>query len=666
MADLRAQLAARVRGMLSEALGVTRTRLGAAEAELTAARERLARVRRAAATVPARVGARTRPAAGRDRRAARRADSPSWPSAATEARRTGRPRARPARRGPGWQATPAGRGESPGPLRDRHGCGCPDAEPVPALVPLLDAGHVQLTGDDREGADAVVSALLLRALSARADPGAVRLNGYDPEHLGGGLAGFAPLGTAGLLTFVGPGRAGPAARRPGGADPPDQRDGAGRRVRARCASWPRRPADGPEPWRVAVLLGAGRAEPARTRPARPGAPHRRGLRACTWWSGASPAGRPEPSARVVHAGPGRGPHRRPGRPARYAWTRAHRPALVTATCREVAARVNAGPAPAPFTDLLPPPEQMWQEDSAHRADRADRRGAARPAGAADPGRLSAARADRRAVRHRQDQPDLRLDRRAGRPLLPRRAGVLSARLQGGGVLRPVRARAGATRAGCRTCGWSGSTSTPTGSSGWRCCASSPRSCAGGPTRPRSTRSPSWPSCGPVDPDRALAADRRGGRRVPGAARRPGRGRPGGRRPAGGPGPAGPLAGHPPGARLAGRVAASRRCGDGPRWSPSSPCGSRCPRRCGSSPRRNDAARGAAPATTRWSTPSRGRPRATRWPGSRRPATGTRWSELQHRLWRMRPADAARRGSSTATPFPGSPTAPDFRAARPAA
>ncbi|GAB3937106.1 hypothetical protein GCM10027614_14720 [Micromonospora vulcania] len=38
-------------------------------------------------------------------------------------------------------------------------------------------------------------------------------------------------------------------------------------------------------------------------------------------------------------------------------------ALVTETCREIAAQVNAGPPPTPFEDLLPPPELMWREDS---------------------------------------------------------------------------------------------------------------------------------------------------------------------------------------------------------------------------------------------------------------------------------------------------------------
>ncbi|MBQ1071496.1 cell division protein FtsK, partial [Micromonospora sp. D75] len=124
---------------------------------------------------------------------------------------------------------------------------------MPALVPLLDAGHAHLAGGDRDGLAAVVPALLLRSVG-RADPGAVRLYGYDPEHLGGGLAGFAPLGTAGLLTFVGPGGLGRLL---------DDLVEQIRRINATvlageyaslrdlAAATGRRP----EPWRVAVLLG---------------------------------------------------------------------------------------------------------------------------------------------------------------------------------------------------------------------------------------------------------------------------------------------------------------------------------------------------------------------------------------------------------------------------
>ncbi|GAA1876926.1 FtsK/SpoIIIE domain-containing protein [Asanoa iriomotensis] len=77
---------------------------------------------------------------------------------------------------------------------------------VPALVPLLDRGHLFVSGSS---VDDLVRLVLLRVLSA-APPGAVRLTVYDPERLGGTLAGFAPLGAAGLVRFVGPGGLGAA------------------------------------------------------------------------------------------------------------------------------------------------------------------------------------------------------------------------------------------------------------------------------------------------------------------------------------------------------------------------------------------------------------------------------------------------------------------------
>ncbi|MBM0235715.1 cell division protein FtsK [Micromonospora sp. STR1_7] len=230
---------------------------------------------------------------------------------------------------------------------------------MPALVPLLDAGHVHLSGDDRAGCDAVVSALLLRA-AGRAEPGAVRLIGYDPEHLGGGLAGFAPLGTAGLLTFVGPGGLGALLD-----DLVEQirrinetvLAGEHGSLRELASATGRRP----EPWRVAVLLGGDELNR-----------HERGQLERVVRAGAACGvhlvvrGIPLPDdptvTRVVAGASGAligGPAGLPVRldpppPA----------TLVTETCREIAARVNAGPPPTPFADLLPPPEQMWRENSA--------------------------------------------------------------------------------------------------------------------------------------------------------------------------------------------------------------------------------------------------------------------------------------------------------------
>jgi S-DNA-T family DNA segregation ATPase FtsK/SpoIIIE len=108
-----------------------------------------------------------------------------------------------------WTPTEPDRVARPGLLRiGTIGYDAGDGERrLPALVPLLDHAHVNLTGD-QPAVDGVISGLLLRALgTTRA--GEVRLSVYDPEQLGGTLAAFAPLGNAGLLSFVGPGGLGP-------------------------------------------------------------------------------------------------------------------------------------------------------------------------------------------------------------------------------------------------------------------------------------------------------------------------------------------------------------------------------------------------------------------------------------------------------------------------
>ena len=95
-----------------------------------------------------------------------------------------------------WEPVPAlGRGPAPllriGELADEAA--------LPALVGLLDRGHLAL---DPTAAPALPG-LLLRAIGS-APAGLVRLHVYDPERLGGSLSAFAPLGKAGLLTFIGP------------------------------------------------------------------------------------------------------------------------------------------------------------------------------------------------------------------------------------------------------------------------------------------------------------------------------------------------------------------------------------------------------------------------------------------------------------------------------
>jgi S-DNA-T family DNA segregation ATPase FtsK/SpoIIIE len=73
---------------------------------------------------------------------------------------------------------------------------------VPALVPLLDAGHLRIDGADMATADAVVDSLLVRIV-ATARPGSVRISLYDPRRLGAGLGGFHALSRPGLLTVYG-------------------------------------------------------------------------------------------------------------------------------------------------------------------------------------------------------------------------------------------------------------------------------------------------------------------------------------------------------------------------------------------------------------------------------------------------------------------------------
>ncbi|MGH3380168.1 MAG: FtsK/SpoIIIE domain-containing protein, partial [Actinoallomurus sp.] len=73
---------------------------------------------------------------------------------------------------------------------------------IPALVPLLDAGHLLITGTDMATADAVVDSLLVRVV-ATTRPGSVRVSLYDPRRLGAGLGGFHALSRPGLLTVYG-------------------------------------------------------------------------------------------------------------------------------------------------------------------------------------------------------------------------------------------------------------------------------------------------------------------------------------------------------------------------------------------------------------------------------------------------------------------------------
>jgi hypothetical protein len=239
--------------------------------------------------------------------------------------------------------------------------------PVPALVPLLDRAHVALGGEPGSRVDDVLAMLLLRALGATA-PGSVRLTGYDPERLGGGLAGFAPLAGGGLLTFVGPGGLGALL------------DGLVEEIRRinetvlagdhpslgalAAAHHGRRP----EPWRVAVLLGDG-SELSRHERAQLDRVVRTGV-AC----GVHLIARGIP---LSNSALGDGPQVATvtvtvngrtatvtGYPTLPVRLDPPPPAdLVGRISRLIAEEVAAGPAPAMFSDLVP--EKLWTESSAN-------------------------------------------------------------------------------------------------------------------------------------------------------------------------------------------------------------------------------------------------------------------------------------------------------------
>jgi len=252
-----------------------------------------------------------------------------------------------------WHPTPPPRGTIPGLLR----IGSVDApgEP-PALVPLLDQAHLVCRTDPAK----ILPGLLLRALGMT-QPGAVHLTVYDPERLGGSLAGLAPLAPAGLLGFVGPN---------GLSDMLDELVEQIRRINETVLAGEydslrelaRATGRRPEPWRVAVLLDDNGRED---------------------WTGKQRA----QLARILRTGVGCGVHVIvQGDPSALAGpdvevvedTRTTMTAdfdvlldppppatLVTSTCRAIAERVAQGPEPAVFGDLLPDDDaDLWTFSSA--------------------------------------------------------------------------------------------------------------------------------------------------------------------------------------------------------------------------------------------------------------------------------------------------------------
>ncbi|WP_306215454.1 FtsK/SpoIIIE domain-containing protein, partial [Actinoplanes sp. RD1] len=257
-----------------------------------------------------------------------------------------------------WEATPGDTG-TPAPELRAGLLRLPYAGEVPALVPLLDRGHVVVRGDRAVGDD-VVAGLLLRALGS-AEPGRIVLTGYDPEQLGGGLAGFAPLAPAGVLRFVGPGGLGALL---------DELVDHVRRInetvlageysslRELSAATGRRP----EPWRVAVLLGSGRPDELSR--------HERSQLSRLLRTGAAcgvhlilrnmPA--EDGTAEIVTAGPATEGRISGCGDLPVVFDAGPPPVLVTQTCRRIADEVAAGPAPVALDSLLPAEE--WQETSA--------------------------------------------------------------------------------------------------------------------------------------------------------------------------------------------------------------------------------------------------------------------------------------------------------------
>ena len=355
MPDSQNQQVLDVRAALAQALGAAEAALEAAERRLVAMVERRGRVAAAAERQKAQL-ALARDQRLRDIDQRHHDDLAALAGAAAAAGQADAPGAAgdPWDR---WQPTPAGPGESAPELRVGRVLLPYDGE-VPALVPLLDRGHVVVRGDDRLGDD-VVAALLLRALGT-APPGTVRLTGYDPEHLGGALAGFAPLATAGVLTFVGPsGLTGLLDDLVEHVRRINETVLAGEHTSLRelAAATGRRP----EPWRVAVLLRPGKftahEREQLERLLRTGAQcgvHLvlRGVNV-----------RAVPGIEVIDAeagdqarisGAGDLPIALdPGPPA----------GVLTLTSRRIADEVAAGPAPVALGSLLPAAE--WQESSAY-------------------------------------------------------------------------------------------------------------------------------------------------------------------------------------------------------------------------------------------------------------------------------------------------------------
>ncbi|GAA2647002.1 cell division protein FtsK [Paractinoplanes durhamensis] len=340
-----------IRAGLSHALGAAENALSAARAAYEAAVERRQRV------VEAAIARRRNVAEARDQRM-REIDEQSAEdlSAFADAAAAAADRAAPGAAGDPWDDWQLSPLDTAAELRVGRLL-LPHPEDVPALVPLLDHGHVVVRGDRAVG-DEVVAGLLLRALGTAA-PGALLLTGYDPDHLGGGLARFATLAPAGVLKFAGPGELGTLL---------DDLVDHVRRInetvlageftslRELSAATHRRP----EPWRLAVLLGAG--ELSRAEQTQLQRLLRTGAAAGVHLVIQGIPVQAGPGIEFITAQPGDNAHMSSAGALPVRLDGGPPQAVVAAACRRIAEAVAAGPAPVALDSLLP--AEVWQESSA--------------------------------------------------------------------------------------------------------------------------------------------------------------------------------------------------------------------------------------------------------------------------------------------------------------
>jgi S-DNA-T family DNA segregation ATPase FtsK/SpoIIIE len=350
----RNALVAAVRQELAEARGAARAVLAAAETARAEAQQRRRLVRDAYATCLQQL-AEARDAARADILRRFRSEA----AALTGNAGTVAALSAPGAAGSSWRmwspSEPARDGR-PGLLR--IGTVTFESEALPGLVPLLDAAHINLSGDPAV-ADGVISALLLRALGTTR-PGEIELTVYDPEQLGGSMAAFAPLG----LRFVGPG--GLKAMLD---DLVEHICRVNESVLAgEYASLAELTAAGtgprPEPWRVVVLLAdpASVAEMTDAERAQLNRVVRTGVACGVHLIARGLDLAPHPTVQRIAVRDGTAVADSTG-DLTIRLDPPPPPERITAFCRATAERLRAGPPPARLSDLEP--AKLWTESSAY-------------------------------------------------------------------------------------------------------------------------------------------------------------------------------------------------------------------------------------------------------------------------------------------------------------